>query len=204
VKVTAPLSRLKTNAVRIGIYLPVGVMARLQAELTGLNRARVEGLINDLIDRGARQLGASEDADRPPTSDSSPTGNKRTGPSTVSNRAFDSARVTIPDDPSRLPIKSYDSLGVDEIGDRLDGLTQTDLARLYGYERAHQDRNTVVDAIEARILDLPIPAYDALKASEILQRLDGLDAEELELLQTYESATKRRSTVISKIESLLQ
>ena len=75
-KVTAPLSRLKTSAVRIGIYLPVGVMARLQAELTGLNRERVERLIDDLIDRGARRLGASEDADRPPTSDSSPTGNK--------------------------------------------------------------------------------------------------------------------------------
>lgn len=201
---TGPWNRLKTSAVRIGIYLPVGAVARLQAELSGLNRARVERLIDDLMDRGSRRLGGSDAAFRPPTSGSSPPGNKRSAPSTVPNRAFDSARVTIPDDPRGLPIKSYDSLGVDEIGDRLDGLTQTDLARLYGYERAHQDRSTVVDAIEARILDLPIPAYDALTASEILQRLDGLDAEELELLQTYESATKRRSTVISKIESLLQ
>jgi hypothetical protein len=204
VNVSVPWNRLKTSAVRIGIYLPVGAMARLQAELTGLNRARVERLIDDLIDRGARRLGTSEAAVTPPTSRASPAGNKRSAPSMVSNRSFDSARVTIPDDPRGLPIKSYDSLGVDEIEDRLDGLTQTDLARLYGYERAHQDRTTVVDAIEARILDLPIPAYDLLKASEILQRLDGLDAEELELLQTYESVTKRRSTVISKIESLLQ
>jgi hypothetical protein len=83
-------------------------------------------------------------------------------------------------------------------------LTQTDLARLYGYERAHQDRTIVVEAIEARILDLPIPAYDSLKAPEIMRRLDGLDADDLELLQKYESATKRRSTVISRIESLLQ
>lgn len=201
--VIAPLNRLKTSAVRLGVYLPVGAVARLQAELSGLNRARVERLVDDLIDRGARRLGTSEGATRRPVLDS-PTDDKGSAWNTAPNRAFDSARVTIPDDPRRLPIKSYDSLGVDEIGDRLDGLTQTDLARLYGYERAHQDRTTVVDAIEARILDLPIPAYDSLKASEVLRRLDGLDAEELELLQTYESATKRRTTVISKIESLLQ
>ena len=201
--VTAPLNRLKTNAVRIGIYLPVGAVARLQAELTGLNRARVERLINDLIDRGAKRLRTPETAVHP-ISDSSPPGNKKMAPSSVSSRAFESARVTIPDDPSRLPIKSYDSLGVEEIRARLDGLTQTDLARLYGYERAHQDRTIVVEAIEARILDLPIQAYDSLKAPEIMRRLDGLDADDLELLQKYESATKRRSTVISRIESLLQ
>jgi hypothetical protein len=202
VNVTAPLNRLKTNAVRIGIYLPVGAVARLQAELTGLDRARVERLINDLIDRGAKRLRTSEATVRP-ISDSSP-GNKKKAPSSVSSRAFESARVTIPDDPSRLPIKSYDSLGVEEIRPRLDGLTQTDLARLYGYERAHQDRTIVVESIEARILDLPIAAYDSLKAPEIMRRLDGLDADDLELLQKYESATKRRSTVISRIESLLQ
>jgi hypothetical protein len=203
VNVTAPLNRLRTNAVRIGIYLPVGAVARLQAEITGLNRGRVERLINDLIDRGAQRLRTPEAAVRP-ISDSSPPGNKKKAPSSVSSRAFESARVTIPDDPSRLPIKSYDSLGVEEIRARLDGLTQTDLARLYGYERAHQDRTIVVEAIEARILDLPIPAYDSLKAPEIIRRLDGLDADDLELLQRYESATKRRSTVISRIESLLQ
>jgi hypothetical protein len=202
VNVIAPMNRLKTSALRIGVYLPVGAMARLQAELRRLDRARFERLVGDLIDRGARRLGSSEDA--APRATSSAVDNKGKAPSTVPNRAFDSARVTIPDDPRRLPIKSYASLGVEGIRDRLDGLTQTDLARLYGYERAHQDRSAVVDAIEARILDLPIPAYDSLKASEILRRLDGLDAEELELLQTYESATKRRSTVISKIESLLQ
>jgi hypothetical protein len=202
VNVVAPLNRLKTSAVRIGVYLPLGAVARLQAELTQLNRARVGRLVDDLIDRGAQRLGSSEGPPRRPAL--SANDNKVRASSTGSNQAFESARVTIPDDPRRLPIQSYDSLGVEEIGNRLDGLTQTDLARLYGYERAHQDRTAMVDAIEARILDLPIPAYDALKASEILRRLDGLDAEELELLQTYESATKRRSTVISKIESLLQ
>jgi hypothetical protein len=203
VNVPAPLNRLKTNAVRIGVYLPVGAVARLQAEITGLNRARVERLIDDLIDRGAKRLGTSQAAVRP-ISDLSPPVNKKKVPSSGSSGAFESARVTIPDDPSRLPIKSYDSLVIDELRARLDGLTQTDLARLYGYERAHRDRPDVVDAIKARILDLPIPAYDLLKASEIARRLDGLDADELELLLKYESATKRRSTVTSRIESLLR
>jgi hypothetical protein len=254
-KVTAPFNRLTTRAMRLGVYLPVGALLRLRAELAGLDRARVERLLDDLIGRGAERLGTPEALDRrdgqrtdlpdgaalhltdgeasdrrdgrrtdlpnlpegealdltdggtldrrdgehPP-----PSRRKRRVTPRSSSSALESARVMIPEDPNDLPISSYDSLEASDVEDRLEALTQTDLAQVYGYERAHRDRATVVNAIEARIVALPIPAYDSLKVTEILRRLDALDADELEVLRTYEGRTKNRSTVVSKIESLLK
>ena len=227
-KVTAPLNRLTTRAVRLGVYLPVGALLRLRAELAGLDRARVERLLDDLIDRGAERLGTpealdrrdgrrtdltdgealgltdSEALDRRDGDHPSPSRRKRRVTPRSSSSALESARVTIPEDPNDLPISSYDSLESSDVEDRLEALTQTDLAQVYGYERAHRDRPTVVNAIEARIVDLPIPAYDSLKVAEIVRRLDALDAEELEVLRAYEGRTKNRSTVVSQIESLLK
>ena len=242
--VTAPLNRLTTRAMRLGVYLPVGVLLRLRAELAGLDRARVERLLDDLIGRGAARLGTpealdrrdgeamdltdgealdltegealdltdgegldlthGEALDRRDGEHLSPSRRKSqiTPRSTLS--AFESTRVTIPDDPNDLPVSSYDSLEAEDVEDRLEALTLTDLAQVYGYERAHRDRPTVVNAIEARIVDLPIPAYDSLEVAEILRRLDALDADELEVLRAYEGRTKNRPTVVSKIESLLK
>jgi hypothetical protein len=251
-KVTAPLNRLTTRAMRLGVYLPVGVLLRLRAELAGLDRARVERLLDDLIGRGAERLGTpealdrrdgrrtdltdgdaldltddeashrrdgqrtdltdgdaldltdSEASDRRDGDHPSPTRWKKRVTPRSSSSALESARVTIPEDPNDLPISSYDSLESSDVEDRLEALTQTDLAQVYGYERAHRDRPTVINAIEARIVDLPIPAYDSLKVAEILRRLGALDAEELEVLGAYEGRTKNRSTVVSQIESLLK
>ena len=208
----------------------------MRAELAGLDRARVERLLDDLIGRGAERLGTpealdrrdgrrtdltdgvaldftdgealgltdSEASDRRDGDHPSPTRRKRRVTPRSSSSALESARVTIPEDPNDLPISSYDSLESSDVEDRLEALTQTDLAQVYGYERAHRDRPTVVNAIEARIVDLPIPAYDSLKVAEIVRRLDALDAEELEVLRAYEGRTKNRSTVVSQIESLLK
>ncbi|WP_436501761.1 hypothetical protein [Actinokineospora sp. HUAS TT18] len=48
-----------------------------------------------------------------------------------------------------LPIDGYDQLTAPQIIDRLTGLTQDQLAVLERYERAHADRVTVVDKIQA-------------------------------------------------------
>jgi hypothetical protein len=201
---TEPLHRLGAGAVRVGIYLPIGLLSRLRSELATVDRARVERLVNELIDRGEQQLGRRETEVRTESNYSSDSVGVRSASRPSSSSAFESARVTIPHDPGDLPIVGYDSLASEEIVERLNRLTQMDLARVYGYERAHQDRESVVTAIEARIVDLPIPAYDSLTASQIRRRLDDLDAEQLERLRQYETATKNRSTVISKVDQLLE
>ncbi|MDQ1517880.1 MAG: hypothetical protein QOE80_3710 [Actinomycetota bacterium] len=50
--------------------------------------------------------------------------------------------------------------------------------------------------------DLAIPGYDALSASQVVQRLAGLSPEELEQVRTYETASRGRKTILSRIAQL--
>ena len=49
---------------------------------------------------------------------------------------------------------------------------------------------------------LAIPDYDGLAASQIIERLEGLDAGELDAVDAYERATRARRTVLGKIAIL--
>ena len=50
--------------------------------------------------------------------------------------------------------------------------------------------------------ELSIPGYDTLSASQVVQRLGGLSAEELEDVRDYEAGTRGRRTILSKIAQL--
>jgi hypothetical protein len=49
---------------------------------------------------------------------------------------------------------------------------------------------------------LAIPGYDALAASQVVQRLAGLSAEELEAVRAYEEATRHRKTILTRVSQL--
>jgi hypothetical protein len=49
---------------------------------------------------------------------------------------------------------------------------------------------------------LAIPGYDSLAASQVIPRLDGLSAEELDAVLRYERATRRRRTIFGRIAQL--
>lgn len=49
---------------------------------------------------------------------------------------------------------------------------------------------------------LAIPGYDSLSASQVVQRLAGLTAEELDAVHAYEQATRGRRTILSRIAQL--
>jgi hypothetical protein len=49
---------------------------------------------------------------------------------------------------------------------------------------------------------LAIPGYDALSASQVVQRLAGLAPDELEAVRTYEVATRARRTILNRIAQL--
>lgn len=49
---------------------------------------------------------------------------------------------------------------------------------------------------------LAIPDYDELSASQVVDRLEGLRADELEAIRAYESAHRGRNTILGKIEQL--
>lgn len=49
---------------------------------------------------------------------------------------------------------------------------------------------------------LAIPGYDILSASQVVEHLAGLGAEELEAVRAYESSHRNRRTIIGKIDQL--
>jgi hypothetical protein len=59
-------------------------------------------------------------------------------------------------------------------------------------------------AIETAAVDerLAIPGYDALSASQVVERLAGLSGDELAAVRQYETGHRRRRTILGKIEQL--
>jgi hypothetical protein len=49
---------------------------------------------------------------------------------------------------------------------------------------------------------LAIPGYDALSASQVVERLAGLSGDELAAVREYEAGHRRRRTILGKIEQL--
>ena len=49
---------------------------------------------------------------------------------------------------------------------------------------------------------LPIPGYDALSASQVVERLAGLSSEELGAVRSYEGAHRNRRTILGKIDQI--
>jgi hypothetical protein len=52
-------------------------------------------------------------------------------------------------------------------------------------------------------VDLAIPGYDALSASQVVRRLDGLGTGELEAVYAHEAATRGRRTILHRARQLL-
>ena len=50
--------------------------------------------------------------------------------------------------------------------------------------------------------DLAIPGYDSLSASQVVPRLSGLEAGELDAVRAYEAAGRGRKTILNKIAQL--
>jgi hypothetical protein len=50
---------------------------------------------------------------------------------------------------------------------------------------------------------LSIPDFDTLSASQVVQRLDGLNRSELVSVRAYEASTRGRRTILSRVDQLL-
>ena len=60
----------------------------------------------------------------------------------------------------------------------------------------------VDDGPPVAVESLAIPDYDNLSASQVVPRLDGLRPDELEAVRRYESANRRRRTILNKVAQL--
>src|SRR5664279_5588981 len=53
------------------------------------------------------------------------------------------------------------------------------------------------------VSSLAIPGFDSLSASQVVQRLDGLNRQELVSVRAYESSTRGRRTILNRVDQLL-
>jgi hypothetical protein len=56
--------------------------------------------------------------------------------------------------------------------------------------------------VQGSSLHLPIPGYDALSASQVVERLIGLSVDELQAVRDYEASHRNRRTILGKIDQL--
>jgi hypothetical protein len=60
-----------------------------------------------------------------------------------------------------------------------------------------------LDAHTPEVTSLAIPGFDTLSASQVVQRLDGLSRGELVSVRAYETSTRGRRTILSRVDQLL-
>jgi hypothetical protein len=53
------------------------------------------------------------------------------------------------------------------------------------------------------VASLAIPGFDALSASQVVQRLDGLSRGELVAVRAYETSSRGRRTILSRVDQLM-
>jgi uncharacterized protein (DUF433 family) len=184
----------------LGVYMPIGVALKTRDTL--MNRDKLVGKYHGFVERGRDGLGLV--ADR--------TGSrierirveaKETGQRAASTARVAKARAKVTPTVSELPIARYDQLTAQEIVAELGSLTQIQLQEIEAYEVANQDRSTIIQAIDTRLVELPISGYDEMTADEILKELGYLSKEELRTVRDYENRTQDRKTVLEHIESLV-
>jgi len=210
------MPKITDRAVELGLYLPLGAYARAREGLSDLGPDRLKGLFEDLVDRGQDRAQGIQTRVRRRTNKVEDVASKtsakveRGARKTVKKASAATAsatsklpRVAAPKSASELPIASYNSLTASEILTELRGLTQTQLAKVYKFEKANEGRATILEAIDSRLTPLPIATYDALTVDEIGNRLEGLSETDLKALRRYEADTKNRSSVLDKIGAKL-
>jgi hypothetical protein len=70
-------------------------------------------------------------------------------------------------------------------------------------EEPNRRRPTTVNGHIPDVSTLSIPGFDTLSASQVVQRLDGLNREELVSVRAYELSTRGRRTILNRVDQLL-
>ena len=70
-------------------------------------------------------------------------------------------------------------------------------------EEPNRPESTTINGHIPDVSTLSIPGFDTLSASQVVQRLDGLNREELVSVRTYELSTRGRRTILNRVDQLL-
>jgi ferritin-like metal-binding protein YciE len=99
-----------------------------------------------------------------------------------------------------VPIARYDKLTADEIIGRLPELSQSELTKIDAYERANENRTTVLSRISTLRGDEPWAGYDELTAAAVVAALADADEDRAGQVRAYERSHKNRASVLKAAE----
>jgi ferritin-like metal-binding protein YciE len=99
-----------------------------------------------------------------------------------------------------VPIARYDKLTADEIIGRLPELSQSELTKIDAYERANENRTTVLSRISTLRGDEPWTGYDELTAAAVVAALADADEDRAGQVRAYERSHKSRASVLKAAE----
>jgi ferritin-like metal-binding protein YciE len=99
-----------------------------------------------------------------------------------------------------VPIARYDKLTADEIIGRLPELSQSELTKIDAYERANENRTTVLSRIGTLRGDEPWAGYDELTAAAVVAALGDADEDRAQQVRAYERSHKNRASVLKAAE----
>ena len=109
-----------------------------------------------------------------------------------------------PNDPQDLPVPGYNRFSEGElIHKELHHHTQAELERIEEYERAHENRVSILHKIHYLRGHQPWDGYDEMASDEIAARLDSEDAETLKHVRDYEHKFRNRPIVVDRAMELL-
>jgi hypothetical protein len=94
------------------------------------------------------------------------------------------------------PISGYGDLTADELVAKLPEQSQATLALIAAYEKANDNRSTVLERVAALTGPEPAPGYDELTADEVQKLLTGGDAALATAVRDYERRHKSRASVL--------
>jgi hypothetical protein len=96
-----------------------------------------------------------------------------------------------------LPIAGYDDLHEKQVIAQFRELSQVELAEIEAYERAHRNRRPVLDKLRYMRSPEPLPGYDAMKPTEVVQLIEAADTARIRAIRDYEGKFRRRHQVMS-------
>jgi len=115
-------------------------------------------------------------------------------------RGRDAATGTDLPQENALAIPRYERLAVWKLLRRLPELSQTEMAAVETYERAHGQRVAVLEKLRYLRGDEPLVGYDAMSPDEISAALKDADLASIDRVRFYERRLRNRVGVLADIE----
>ena len=97
------------------------------------------------------------------------------------------------------PFDGYDRLNERHVVGRLSQHTQAELAVIEDYERAHKNREEVLDRLHHLRGPEPMTGYDDLSPEEIVAALEDADLSTIKDIRAYERRFANRRDVLAAV-----